>query len=740
MPHLFSNSRRSKCKFNPAIARAVFRRGLPMFEPLESRTLFSAFSVSNLNDSGAGSLRQAITDANTAGGTDTISFAAGVTGTITAASPLPALVANITIDGPGAFSLTVDGNQLGSVFIVNAGSSSEFDNLTITDGNAVLPTGGGGVHSSGNLTITNSILTGNSTTTSGGALYTAAGESLTITGSTIAANNASQNGGGIESLGTLTVTNSTITGNTCGDAGGALYSLNGPTTVTDCTITGNTGPGEGGVYFGESELAVMNGTIDAENSTGDFTGDPILSGSFDLIGDGSGTPLTNVTRGSNTVELDPMVGPLANNGGPTTTEALLPGSPAIGKGATFAAAGGVDQLGNARPTTPDIGAFELTTTNNGGGGGGGGGAGGGGGTVVGTGLTPTIISDTVPIAVVGGAKLHGQLKTTLTNSTGADEKGFTVQVFASTDAILDTSVDTAVGNPIVKPTTVKNGKSAPLSIPITALPGSLPDGAYFLIVQTTDSAGNTSTVASSTAVTIAAPFVSLAEVVTSTLPAAVVTQTKPKGNVVLTITNNGNVPSKGLAAINITVSTVPGVLGESIATLNKNINIMPGKSTKVTVPIKDALPAVPAGDYFIVAQVTDPSFGSTSIGSSAGTTNIAPGFIALAATLGPVVKLQSGDTLTVTNNGNIDDNGIFTATIGFSFDPQGTVPIGITGSAGKTFHIKAGKNVKFHSNDWLKILAASNLVAGVPYYLTVSVTDSTGNSAPLAVSTTSFTL
>jgi FtsP/CotA-like multicopper oxidase with cupredoxin domain len=221
------------------------------------------------------------------------------------------------------------------------------------------------------------------------------------------------------------------------------------------------------------------------------------------------------------------------------------------------------------------------------------------------------------------------------------------------------------------------------------------------------------------------------------LPAAVVTQTKPKGNVVLTITNNGNSSSKGMAAINITVSTVPGVLGASIATLNKNINIMPGKSTKVTVPIKDVLPAVAAGDYFLVAQVTDPSFGSNSIGSSAGTTNIAPGFITLAATLGPVVKLQSGDTLTLTNTGNIEDDGTFVATIGFSFDPQGMSPIGGSGSAGKTYHIKPGKSVKVHSTDWTKI--ASGLEPGVPYYLTVSVTDSTGNSAS-AVSSTSFVL
>src|SRR5689334_22595066 len=65
------------------------------------------FSVSNTNDSGPGSLRQAILDSNTAGGSNVITFAPGVTGTITLLSNLPTLTANVDIQGPGASAVTI---------------------------------------------------------------------------------------------------------------------------------------------------------------------------------------------------------------------------------------------------------------------------------------------------------------------------------------------------------------------------------------------------------------------------------------------------------------------------------------------------------------------------------------------------------------------------------------------------------------------------------------------------------
>ncbi len=347
----------------------------------------------------------------------------------------------------------------------------------------------------------------------------------------------------------------------------------------------------------------------------------------------------------------------------------------------------------------------------------------------GSALTPTIVSSTVPSAVVGGGKLHGNVKVSLDNTGGTDEKGFTVNIYASSDTTADTLVTT-----VSKPTTIKPGKTASLTIPITSLPASL-DGSFFLIAQTVDSASNTASAASGTQTTVAPPFVTLSETVTSTLATALVSGTTAKGTVTLTITNSGNVPSKGATGIDITASETSGVLGTSIMSLSKTLNILPGKSAKVVVPIK-SIPALADGNYFIVAQVTDPFAGNTSIGSTAGTTTIAAPFITLAAALGPVTSIKAGDTLTLTDNGNIDDNAVFTATIGFSFDAAGAQPIGETASAGKTEHIKAGKSIKIHSADWAKILAG--LEPGVPYFLTVSVTD--GTHSAFAVSPNSFTL
>jgi alpha-L-arabinofuranosidase len=91
-------------------------------------------AVFNLNDSGAGSLRQAILDANAAGGTQTLSFATGITGTINLASALPSLTANITIQGPGSSVLIINGTDSGSgsALTINAGVIAGIENLALT--------------------------------------------------------------------------------------------------------------------------------------------------------------------------------------------------------------------------------------------------------------------------------------------------------------------------------------------------------------------------------------------------------------------------------------------------------------------------------------------------------------------------------------------------------------------------------------------------------------------------------
>ena len=348
-----------------------------------------------------------------------------------------------------------------------------------------------------------------------------------------------------------------------------------------------------------------------------------------------------------------------------------------------------------------------------------------------------ITKDTVPAAVVGGATLHGaSLAVTLENDGTAEEKGFTANVYASTTTTLDTTADTLVTS-VTKPTIIKGGKSGPLTIPITELPASL-DGSYYLIVQTVDSDNNALSVSTSTPVVVSPPFVTLTETLSTKLPAALVSDSPVKGgSVTLTITNSGNVDSKGVTPIDVTASTVSGVAGTSIATLSKSLTILPGKSVNVVVPIK-SIPELPTDDYFIVAQTTDPFTAGVSLASSTTTTNIAAAFILLSGTLGPA-SLKTGDTLTITNNGNVPYvNPTISGILGFSLDAAGAIPAGSTlAGAVKTPHIAVGKSAKIHLTEWKSIL--SSLTSGVPYYLTVTFADGNGGTV-LAVSTTTFTL
>src|SRR5947207_2773797 len=106
-------------------------------ELLEDRTVPSQFVVTTSTDSGAGSLRQAILDANAASGADTITFS-GVSGTLTIATDLPAITGTdqLTITGPGQSALRVSGGSANRVFDIAAGAAATIADLTIGDGNA----------------------------------------------------------------------------------------------------------------------------------------------------------------------------------------------------------------------------------------------------------------------------------------------------------------------------------------------------------------------------------------------------------------------------------------------------------------------------------------------------------------------------------------------------------------------------------------------------------------------------
>jgi N-acetylneuraminic acid mutarotase len=401
--------------------------------------------VTNANDSGTGSLRQALTDANDG---DVIGFA--VTGTIGLASGELVVNHSITISGPGPENLAVDGNAGGRVFHIASGQTVTISGLTITNGHASDSGGGiyndhavltlsncfvtgnsatgnigGGIHNDGSnigratLQINNSLITNNS-----GGIYNdalqAGGAGLVITFSILSNNGPGEAinndgwsctfcGNGTTSV---QITNSSIKNN----PGGAIYSDTGrqncggscPVTIsiTNSTISGNGG----GVHNSTlSDTVVSNSTI-SDNGSGIYNDNGALAASvYNTTMSNNGVEIQNVNASvvvtmshtifnvspgghsilndfgtvtsngydvssddgggylngpGDQINTDPMLGLLQDNGGPTFTHALLPGSPAINAGdPNFVGPPDYDQRGpgfdRVRGGRIDVGSFEV---------------------------------------------------------------------------------------------------------------------------------------------------------------------------------------------------------------------------------------------------------------------------------------------------------------------------------------------------------------------------------------------
>ena len=384
----------------------------------------NTITVTNTNDSGPGSLRAALAVAHDG---DTID-ATGVSGTILLTSGELQINHNVTIHGPGAAHLAVNGNATDRVFENFAGPVT-ISGFTITHGFTSDIDGGGGIlnhggltlsgtsilrnntgscgffcngsggginsNSGGTLTVTNSIISNNSTGGGGGGMYLARGGTATVTDSTISENSGGFFGGGIDGGGTTMVTNSTISGNTASVDGGGVFNQgdfrkNATFTGTNSTISGNTASSRGGGVYNDIDgtLSVTNSTISGNsalsgqggalfNSGAATIGDTILnagasggtidnSGGFashgyNLASDNGGGVLTGL---DDRIYTNPMLGPLRHTGGPTFTHALLPGSPAINAGnPNFTPPPDFDQRGPGYPRVVngriDIGSVEL---------------------------------------------------------------------------------------------------------------------------------------------------------------------------------------------------------------------------------------------------------------------------------------------------------------------------------------------------------------------------------------------
>jgi hypothetical protein len=328
----------------------------------------ATITVTSTADSGPNTLRQALADANDG---DTIDFS--VTGTITLTSGKLLVNKNVTISGPGANSLAVDGNASDPVFYISSGKTVTIDGLTIMNGNAGPVNGAGIDNDHAALTVSNCTISGNSATTgTGGGIFNDHG-TLTVNNSTVSGNSAS-GGGGIYNNGetsgsaTLTITNSTVSGNSATtDDGGGIYNDafdNGSATltVTNSTITNGNADFGGGIFndgdSGSATLTVNSSTISGNSAIAAGGGIFNANGATLTIGDTlfkAGASGANISNDSGMVtslgynlssddasaflnqigdqnSTDPMLGPLQDNGGPTFTHALSPGSPAVNAG------------------------------------------------------------------------------------------------------------------------------------------------------------------------------------------------------------------------------------------------------------------------------------------------------------------------------------------------------------------------------------------------------------------------
>jgi hypothetical protein len=214
---------------------------------------FADFTVSNSNDSGAGSLRQAITDANAAGGGN-INFVDGISGIIDLQTALPVISTAMTINGPGP-SLTVQRSFAANIdpfiiFYITGNNTVSISGLIIKNGFS-LASGAGIRIESGFVNITNCIITDNQSlvVTGGGGIYNLQG-TVTITDCTITNNHSSGDGGGIANGGTLNMNNCTVANNSTNRHGGAIYQVQGSVVLLACTIKNNSAAeGVGGGIF-----------------------------------------------------------------------------------------------------------------------------------------------------------------------------------------------------------------------------------------------------------------------------------------------------------------------------------------------------------------------------------------------------------------------------------------------------------------------------------------------------------
>lgn len=314
---------------------------------------------------------------------------------------------DLVIQGDGEGVTFIDANWLSRVLDVCSGVTLTLKDLTITHGVA---SNGGAILNEGHLILDNVGLIDNQACNSGGAIASIdcnGGASVLINNSLIDSNSA-QNGGGIFAIGfneVVTINSSTLSHNYAGDGGAAFIDGFSQFNFINSTASGNIaffGSGGAFEFTGFSIDHLQNSTISdnytytpwggavqGDNAASIFLGSTIvagngynqdLSGGFEvgqifnsngnnLIGNTDNSDFPNTQQstditGTGVNPIDPLLGPLADNGGPTPTQALLSDSPAIGNGSNPDSLA-TDQRGDPRESNnghTDIGAYQSPDT------------------------------------------------------------------------------------------------------------------------------------------------------------------------------------------------------------------------------------------------------------------------------------------------------------------------------------------------------------------------------------------
>ena len=318
-------------KFEPRVVAAAM-----LLCAMTLAAMADTITVVNTNDSGAGSLRQAIANANNG---DTIDFDSALKGqTITLTSGELSIEKSIAINGLGANLLTISRAQDAPAFRIfhvmpnlsvriqgvsinngvvkfdpGGGILNETSALLLIDcrvaGNITEATGGGicNCFPASMLTIQNSTLTGNFAGDYGGAIANSG--TLVITDSTLSGNTGEFTGGAILNNGGMTFSNSTVSGNSTQLHGGGIANVSGQITVFNSTLTDNSGTTAGAIYNRLGELEIKNTILNSGAMGPNILNDlgTITSDGFNLSSDDAGGVLIGPDDQINT---DPLLGPL----------------------------------------------------------------------------------------------------------------------------------------------------------------------------------------------------------------------------------------------------------------------------------------------------------------------------------------------------------------------------------------------------------------------------------------------